>query len=62
MVNIFQKCEDPFIESDEITKVIKNCLFYQRDVRRITEIFKQNLSNFMKNGKLQKNSFLDFLK
>jgi hypothetical protein len=62
MVNIFQKFEEPFIDADEIIKVIKNCLFYQRDVRRITEIFKLNLNNFVKNSKLQKNTFLEFLK
>jgi len=62
MVDIFEKQEDPLVEIEEIMKVIKNCFFYQRDIRKLSDINKMFISNFVKNGRIQKNVLLELLR
>jgi len=61
MINVFQKADDPFVEYEEIFNLIKNCIFYPRDIRRLSDIAKMYMTNNIKNGKIQKNLFLSFL-
>jgi hypothetical protein len=58
MVNMLEKGDDNLIEVEEFFRILKNCIFYKRDYRRLNEIFRHN---FINSEKINKNNLIEYL-
>ena len=55
MINMLEKGTDNLIDTEEFFRIVKNCIFYNRDYRRINEIYRNNFIE-----KVNKNYFFNF--
>jgi len=56
MINMLEKGTDNLIDTEEFFRIVKNCIFYNRDYRRINEIYRNNFIE-----KVNKNYLIEFL-